>query len=101
MNPITQNKMQSIEELTSYLLKNVSLLNMSEIARRLDLNPGSLHKAVRGQKNGNGTDAKIPARCQADLQRIKDQLSGIENDVQEKLKKIGINENDITYQILN
>ena len=101
MNPITQNKMESIEELTRYLFNNISLLNMSEVARRLDLNPGSLHKAVRSQKNGNGTDAKIPIRCQAGLQRIKDQLSGIESDVQEKLKNLGMNENDITYQILN
>lgn len=59
-----------------YLRKNAELINFSGIARRLNLDISTLHRAINGQTTVRGITVKIPRRCEGELRRVIEQLLG-------------------------
>lgn len=64
-----------MEKLTRWLGDRAELLNLSEIGRRIQLEPSAIRKAVAGLKDSKGTKARIPERCLEELRNVINELT--------------------------
>lgn len=55
---------------TEWLQKHAPLLNMSSIARQIDVDLSTLTRAIRNEYDVRGVAVKIPKRCLPALQKM-------------------------------
>lgn len=64
----------TLEQATKYLQKNKELINMAEVAGRIDMDRSSLHRVVNDQLDARDRPVKIPDRCLPELKKIIKEL---------------------------